>query len=431
MEDYKIDLGDQPFKKMVLSSLPILSELLPDGCEKRWYKRALAKIKIWGWNMPLYNGVYDSSNLFMKLFDPDVKAGDLKTAIAITAYIPTIDASVITYNMPLEKIGTNHPGGVLRPETMPHDNYRYDPNVPIWVLACQSSAIPFQFYNVPLLLPLNKEDQDHCSDSCTWYNFEGLGVDRKPWELTGRGLVGVHGGNATGFAVEDGAVTTNSGACAATYDRNTIIVSIYPVKKAEEIKFDSRWRWAQHKLFIGPIYQIIKAALFLLTDSTADKQQLFENRYMKIGNGFYLPTLITIDCAKTRNALKERNGRDYPDWKAFNQYDKETTHDIFEESYSRAIKKVFATFSNDDLIRMGKERVSICVSGGGAAAVDEVAYVAAILDAIHSKRDMSKITSPDDMSLINLLTGTSAGALTALYFANLHDNYCNPKKDSD
>ena len=66
----------------------------------------------------------------------------------------------------------------------------------------------------------------------------------------------------------------------------------------------------------------------------------------------------------------------------------------------------------------------------GAAAVDEVAYVAAILDAIHAQRDLSQVEAPEDMSIINLLTGTSAGALTAIYFANLHDSYCKPR-DND
>jgi len=434
MEEKDANLGEQPFKRMVLSSIPILSELLPDGCEKPWWKRALAKIKIWGWNMPIHNGIYNSSKLFQSLFDPTLRAGDLKTAVAITAYIPTVDASVITYNRPIDTIIHNDGVPVLRPETMPHDNYRYEPDIPVWILASQSAAIPFQFFNVPLLLPVSEESRKVCNDGCSWYNFSGQVDDRKPWQITGRGLMGMHGGNATGFGVTDGAVTTNTGACAATYDRNTIIISIYPVKKAPKIEFDSRFRWAQHKLFIGPIYQTVKSGLFLLTDSWADKQQLIENRWMKIENDFYLPSVITIDTKESRKKLKAENGREYPDWTEFNQYDADTTNDIFEESYHRAILKIFGDpvtgteplFSDEDLIRMGKEKVSICVSGGGAAAVDEVAYVAAILDSIHSRRDMDNV---EDMSILNLLTGTSAGALTAFYFANLHDKYCTPPEN--
>lgn len=417
-----IDLGDQPFKKMVLNSLPILSELLPDGVDKPWWKRVLAKIKIWGWNIPIHNGLYSSSKLFKKLFDPTLMAGDIKTPIAITAYIPTIDASVVTYNS--QAVVDNK---ILRPETMPHDNYRFDPGVPVWVLASQSSSIPLQFYDVPLLLGLSSYDLEYCEETCAWYNFKGYGDNKKLWHLTGRGLLGIHGGNATGFAVEDGAVTTNLGACAATYDKNTIIVSIYPIKKANEIDFSKGPRWAQYKLFIGPIYQIVKAGLFLLTDSSADKQQLFKHRYIEIDDKFYRPTVIEIDCKKTRRDLKLKNGKEYPDWKSFNQYDHSITHEIFEESYSNAVKAIHdeGLFSEDDLVRMGNEKVSICVSGGGAAAVDEVAYVAALLDCIHAKRDLTNVRSPEDMSIINLLTGTSAGALTAIYFANLHDNYCS------
>jgi len=437
MENY--DLGEQPFKRMVLSSLPILSELLPDGIEKPWWKRVLAKLKIWGWNIPIHNGVYNSSNLFRMLFDPQKRVGDLSTAIAITKYIPTIDASVISYNKPLEQIAHKDGVPVLRPDTMPHDNYRYDPNALMWVLASQSSAIPFQFYNVPLLLPLDDHMQKECRDSCSWYNFDGqvTDEDRRAWQITGRGLLGMHGGNAIGFGVTDGAVTTNTGAAAATYDRNTIIISIYPAKAADPIKFDSSWRWAQYKFFVGPIYQTVKSGMFLLTDSWADKQQLIENRWMKIDNDFYLPTVMAIDTKANRKALKDKNGREYPDWTEFNKYDYQTTHDIFEESYSDAVRKLLGDasrgieplFSDEDIIRMGNEKVSICVSGGGAAAVDEVAYVAAVLDIIHSRRDMSQISSVDDMGIINLLTGTSAGALTALYFANLHDSYCTIDDD--
>ena len=111
---------------------------------------------------------------------------------------------------------------------------------------------------------------------------------------------------------------------------------------------------------------------------------------------FYLPTVIAIDVMATRKKLKNQNGREYPNWTDFNQYDASTTFDIFEESYNQALDKIFVgdpenniprLFSNEDLNRMGHEGVSICVSGGGAAAVDEVAYTAAVLDSIHHFRD--------------------------------------------
>ena len=420
---------------MVLSSMPVLSELLPDGIHLPWWKRVLSKIKIWGWNIPIHNGLYDSSKLFRELFDPNLLSGDLKTAIAITAYIPTIDATVVSYNVPLNKI----PSKVLIPELMPHDNYRYDPITPVWVLACQSSAIPFNFYNVPLLLPLDEKDKRDCEDLCGIFNFTGNGEEKRAWQITGKGLFSMQNGN--GFAVEDGAVTTNLGAVGANIDKNKIIVSIYPVKKAKPIKFDDRTRWAQWKAMVGPIYQVVKAGKFLFTDSTADKQMMLSNLYMKIedSNGvenYYKPTVIEIDVPLTRNILEKRNGRKYPSWTDFNQYDKKTTLDIFEESYNQAMRKInkgdpsvgrSPLFSKEDLIRMGHEGISICLSGGGAAAVDEVAYTAAILDSIDQYRENISNIPKSKRSIVNLLTGTSAGALTAAYFANLHDSYCSPE----
>ncbi len=384
------DAVDQPdpFYRMVKSSLPILSELLPDGVEKPLWKRILGKLKIWGWNIPVHNGLYDSSSLFRQLFNPEILASNLETAIAITAYIPTIDASVIYVNKELDQIKQ------LKPEIMPHDVYRYDPSIPVWVMASQSSAIPLQFFNVPLLLPLDQERRDNCDAECTWYNFPGTGADRKWWQITGRGLIGVHGGNATGFAVEDGAVTTNLGAVASCIDRNKVIIAINPIKKASNIEdsFDKRWRIAQWKLFIGPIYQIIKAALFLLTDSSNDKRQVLANYYMKIENDsgpaeFVLPTVIEIDCTKTRKELSAEKDKEFPDWKSFNQYDYDITHSIFDKTYHETKQKIQqGLFSAEDIFRYSNEGLSICVSGGGAAAVDEVATVAAILDAIAESR---------------------------------------------
>jgi len=434
MEDFIIE--EKPFKKMVASSMPILAHMLPDGCHLPWWKIALAKIKIWGFNVPIENGIYDSSKLFKKLFDPELKGGDLKTPIAITAYIPTTDQSVISYNVPIDQI----PKNVLRPEMMPHDNYRYDPITPIWVLTSQSSAIPFNFFNVPLLLPLDPEVLESCRNSCGIFNFQGHGDEKRAWQITGKGLQGMLGGN--GLWVTDGAVTTNCGAVAATVDKNKIIISVYPVKKAKEIKFEDGFRWAQWKGFVGVGYQLVKACMFLFTDSTADKQQIMQNFYMKIEdeNGqeeFYLPTVMAIDAGKTRKVLEEKNNRKYPDWKAFNKYDYDTTHDIFEESYNQAWNRIHIgdpennvprLFSDEDLVRMGHEGISCCVSGGGAAAVDEVSYVAALLDSIHQFRPANVIDIPrEERSIINLLTGTSAGALTAAYFANLHDRYCSPE----
>ena len=154
---------------------------------------------------------------------------------------------------------------------------------------------------------------------------------------------------------------------------------------------------------------------------------------------YYLPTVMAIDVMATRKKLKNKNGREYPNWTDFNQYDASTTFDIFEESYNQALNKILAgdlennvprLFSDEDLKRMGNEGISICVSGGGAAAVDEVAYTAAVLDSIHHFRNRKIEEMPfEERSIINLLTGTSAGALTAAYFANLHDSYCGQEEE--
>ena len=67
-----------------------------------------------------------------------------------------------------------------------------------------------------------------------------------------------------------------------------------------------------------------------------------------------------------------------------------------------------------DLDKYAEEGMVICVSSGGAYAVDELAGICALCDAVKER-------TQDNSGIINLITGTSAGSLNAIYVSQIHD----------
>ena len=376
MEDQRDKKG--PFYDAVWGSLPALADHLPDGISKTKWQRLGGKFRM-AWNIVAYQGLYEAEPVFTGLFNRELKLGDILTPCAVTTFIPDLKQTVVFQNRETEHIV---------PSRMPHDLFVARPDLPAWVVSSWSSAIPFVFCrHRPVVAAVEMGDKDTGFAACN--------------------VATTHG-----FIPVDGAVSAAYGAVGASSHKNKVIVTVHKTPKAKKLTYAEGWR-PSNWWFIGAFWALAKSAMYLLENESDDKLKLAEQLGAK-----------ELNCSPgaARKVLGKKNKRKYPDHKGFNAYDMKTTKEIFEYQYTTGRKEIQEHFENE-IKSYAEDGVVIAVSSGGAYAIDELAKITALCDILLEQPTVNK------KGIINLITGTSAGSLNALYISQVHDIIFNLQGD--
>ena len=362
------------FYDVASRSMPNLASLLPDGRDKPWHKRTLGKLKM-VWNFIRRQAVYEAEEVFQGIFGRTVRMGDISTPVAATVFIPDTEQTVTFLNRET---------GFLNYELMPHDLFVVRPDLFLWQVTGYSSCIPFVF-------SFRQKNHVKSYNSCD---------QASPYSACNVSTV-------YGFAPVDGAVSAYYGAMGASSNENKIIVTVFKTKKATPLNYTSGRRIASW-WGIGSAYALFKAAMYMLNNEGADKLALAK----QLG-----AVELGCDARGARVSMSEQTGKKYPSETEFSKYTKDVMREVFDFQYDRMRRHVEES-PEYDLDRYASEGMVICVSSGGAYAVDELAGICALCDAV-------KARSQTGDKIINLITGTSAGSLNAVYVAQIHDEVYN------
>lgn len=382
MSDERPQYEKGDFYRVAVSSMPNLASLLPDGMDKPWQKRLLGKLKM-AWNFVRKQAIYKSEEVFKGMFGEELRIGDIATPVAVTVFIPDTEQTVTFMNRETDFVNY---------DLMPHDLFLVRPDLHAWLATSYSSCIPFVF-SIEKESMVSPPPSEACNDAA---GFPACNVS-----------------TVYGFAPVDGAVSAYYGAMGASSNQNKIIVTVFKSRKAQPLDYTSGSRFASWWL-IGSAYSLFKAATYMLNNEGEDKLALSK----QLG-------AVELPCAasEARQELKEKTGNEYPNGSEFSKYTNDKMHDIFNYQYDK-IRKMIEEDPTYNLEKYAKEGMIICVSSGGAFAVDELAGICALCDAVNERKPEER------RGIINLITGTSAGSLNAIYVSQIHDEVYNLNGDN-
>lgn len=412
------------FRDMGKKNIPILAKITPNGVDHPWYQRWWENFK----RVLLYiprSGYVDSAKLFQHPDMFGMKLGSEGiTPFVTTTYLPVPNVTVHVCSHPVPAVLD-----YLSPEYMSHDILAHIPGMAQWEHASTSAAIPWVMHNVA---PMRHPD-DTSQSNCKWYNYSGNCDNARLWEITSTGYRG-----SGVYAAVDGAPSANMGAVTLANHPFTFVIDVHKQSVAgtyEEVfaENSSSIRWAQWPFCIGAIYSTLKTATaHALTSGHEDRRALLESTYrdVELSDGSTMKMnfqVMQLDCADIRASRGIEAG-----WLDFQDHTKKITHDIFDEAYDRAYRMIeeMVLERDIDMDLLISEGVILGASGGGAFALEETAAAAAIFDyaSLYLPADFLE-REVQDRKIVNLLTGTSAGALTAIYYANLQDMWMATLED--
>ena len=286
--------------------------------------------------------------------------GDIQTPVAATVFIPDTNQTVTFLNRETPYIN---------PSLMPHDLFVARPDLPAWKVCAWSSKIPFVLESEARVLPPPSELE--------------LGLEESGYPACNVATV-------YGYAPVDGAVSAAYGVVGAASKKNMIIITVYKTKTAKPLDYSGGSRRSGWWL-LGAFIALIESTKYMLQNEGEDKLWITKQLGAR-----------ELSCSATtaRAEMKEKFERDFPDHKDFNQYNLKTSKEIFD---------------TDSLKKYATEGMVLCVSSGGAYAIDELSAICALCDVVMEQPDCNQ------GGIINLITGTSAGALNALYISQIHD----------
>ena len=218
----------------------------------------------------------------------------------------------------------------------------------------------------------------------------------------------MHIATASGFAPVDGAISAYYGAMGASANENKIVVTVDNLWVAKPLDYSSGKRMSGWWL-IGPIYAFIQSMLYMFVNSGEDR--LAQARQL---GAIELP----CNAADARKEMQKLYGKEYPDGAQFSKYTTQVVKDVFDYQYA-SIRKKIESSEEYDLQSYAKDGMIICVASGGAYAIDELAGISALCDLVVEQ--MKPEERKKKKGIINLITGTSAGSLNALYVSQIHD----------
>ena len=361
------------FYRVAERSMPNLASLLPDGMDKPWHRRWLGKLKM-VWNFIKRQAVYEAEPVFQGIFGKSKTLGDISTPVAATVFIPDTEQTVTFLNKKTDFINE---------ELMPHDLFVERPDVRLWQVTGYSSCIPYVF-------SLKRKNYVH------------------PRISEGSPYAAQNVSTVYGFVPVDGAVSAYYGAMGASVNENKIIVTVFPTKRAKPLDYSSGMRIASW-WGVGSTYALLSSAMYMLNNEGADKLALAK----QLG-----AVELGCDAYAARDELLDSTGEEFPNGAQFARYTVDVMLEIFNYQYDK-IRKMVEESPIYDLDKYAREGMVICVSSGGAFAVDELAGICALCDAVSARAEEGRD------GIINLITGTSAGSLNAVFVAQIHDEVYN------
>ena len=382
MEDLEDKKGK--FGKLALASMPDLASTLPIGINRSFCGKTKGVFEIAS-NLVCRQAIYKGEPVFQSMFGTEKTLGDIYTPVAATIFIPDTTQTVTIQNKKTK---------FLVPSRMEHDLFVVRKDVHVWKVCGWSSMIPWVFSFAKkhwISPPPSSKDPTLEEDNSTL------------------GACNVASVNA--FPVVDGAVSAAYGAIGAACKKNMVVVTVYKTKKAKPLDYKSGSRLAGWWLF-GAFVSLYRSAVYAIQNEGEDKLAILKQMYD-----------VKELCCKAKEArteLEEIEEKEMPDHAQFHKYDLPTIKKVFNHQYFKMRTQIKKEFSTDTLERYAREGFVCCVSSGGAYAIDELAAITALCDLVLEKVDPTD-ERQQKQGIINLITGTSAGSLNALYISQIHD----------
>jgi len=382
MEDLEDKKGK--FGELALASMPDLASTLPIGINRSFWGKTKGVFEIAS-NLVCRQAIYKGEPVFQSMFGTEKTLGDIYTPVAATIFIPDTTQTVTIQNRKTK---------FLDPSRMEHDLFVVRKDVPIWKVCGWSSMIPWVFSFA----------KEH------WVSGPPSPETEDPEEQLPR-LDACNVSSAYAYAPVDGAVSAAYGAIGAACKKNMVVVTVYKTKKAKPLNYKGGSRIAGWWL-LGAFVSFYRSAIYALQNEGEDKLAILKQMYD-----------VKELCCKAKEArteLEEIEETEMPDHAQFHKYDLPTIKKVFNYQYSKMRALIKEEWSDDTLERYAREGFVCCVSSGGAYAIDELAAITALCDLVLEKVDPTD-ERQQKQGIINLITGTSAGSLNALYISQIHD----------